>query len=75
MTVTQIAQEKQHNVECDLVVDIRVIATQSRNSTNRQRNIEVTPRSMNLSASSIPVTHGLVHRKNTYTLSLQTNRF
>jgi hypothetical protein len=33
-----------------------MIVTQSRNSTNRKENIaaEVTPRSMNLSASSFP---------------------
>jgi acetylornithine deacetylase len=66
MTVTQI-NGKQHNVvpsECDLVVDIRVNDCYSNQEILQtvKENIaaEVTPRSMNLSASSIPVTHGLV---------------
>jgi len=67
MTVTQVTAGKQHNVvpaECHLVVDIRVndcynnkeiLATVKANVA-----AEVTPRSMHLNASSIPVTHGLV---------------
>jgi acetylornithine deacetylase len=67
MTVTQISAGKQHNVvpaECHLVVDIRVndkynnqeiLATVKANVA-----AEVTPRSMHLNASSIPVEHGLV---------------
>jgi acetylornithine deacetylase len=67
MTVTQISAGKQHNVvpaECHLVVDIRVndkynnqeiLATVKANVA-----AEVTPRSMHLNASSIPVAHGLV---------------
>lgn len=67
MTVTQVTAGKQHNVvpaECHLVVDVRV--------NDCYKNIEiletiklnvaaeVTPRSMHLNASSIPVSHGLV---------------
>ncbi len=67
MTVTQISAGKQHNVvpaECHLVVDIRVndcYSNQEILDTVKQ-NIaaEVTPRSMHLNASSIPVSHGLV---------------
>jgi acetylornithine deacetylase len=67
MTVTQISAGKQHNVvpaECHLVIDIRVndcynnqeiLATVKANVA-----AEVTPRSMHLNASSIPVAHGLV---------------
>jgi len=67
MTVTQVDAGKQHNVvpsECHLVVDIRVndcynnkqiLATVKENVV-----AEVTPRSMHLNASSIPITHGLV---------------
>ena len=67
MTVTQINAGKQHNVvpsDCDLVIDIRV----NDRYTNQEildtvkANVaaEVTPRSMNLSSSSIPIAHGLV---------------
>ena len=67
MTVTQINAGKQHNVVpavCDLVVDIRVNDCYSNTEILQivKENVaaEVTPRSMNLSASSIPVAHGLV---------------
>ena len=67
MTVTQVAAGKQHNVvpaECHLVVDIRVndcYSNQEVLDTVREHVIaEVTPRSMHLNASSIPITHGLV---------------
>jgi acetylornithine deacetylase len=67
MTVTQIKAGKQHNVvpsECDLVIDIRVndcYSNQEILQIVKENNVaEVTPRSMNLSASSIPETHGLV---------------
>lgn len=67
MTVTQINAGKQHNVvpsECNLVVDIRVNDCYSNTEILQtvKDNVvgEVTPRSMNLSASSIPVSHGLV---------------
>jgi acetylornithine deacetylase len=67
MTVTQVTAGKQHNVvpaECHLVVDVRV--------NDCYKNIEIletiklnvaaeiTPRSMHLNASSIPISHGLV---------------
>lgn len=67
MTVTQINAGKQHNVvpsECNLVVDIRV--NDCYNNTEILETVranvaaEVTPRSMHLNASSIPVSHGLV---------------
>jgi len=67
MTVTQINAGKQHNVvpaECHLVVDIRV--NDCYNNTEILETVranvaaEVTPRSMHLNASSIPITHGLV---------------
>jgi acetylornithine deacetylase len=67
MTVTQINAGKQHNVvpsECDLVVDIRVNDCYSNSeileAVKVQVNAEVTPRSMHLNASSIPIAHGLV---------------
>ncbi|WP_413998445.1 M20 family metallo-hydrolase [Flavobacterium sp. W1B] len=67
MTVTQIKAGKQHNVvpsECDLVIDIRVNDCYSNpeilQTVKEHVNAEVTPRSMHLNASSIPVTHGLV---------------
>ncbi|WP_281225766.1 M20 family metallo-hydrolase [Flavobacterium aquiphilum] len=67
MTVTQINAGKQHNVvpaECHLVVDIRVNDcynnTEILETVRTNVNAEVTPRSMHLNASSIPVTHGLV---------------
>jgi acetylornithine deacetylase len=67
MTVTQINAGKQHNVvpsECDLVVDIRVNDCYSNSEilevVKVQVNAEVTPRSMHLNASSIPIAHGLV---------------
>ena len=67
MTVTQINAGKQHNVvpsECDLVVDIRVNDCYSNTEilevVKNNINAEVTPRSMHLNASSIPVNHGLV---------------
>ena len=67
MTVTQIAAGKQHNVvpaECHLVVDIRVNDcynnTEILDTVKANVNAEVTPRSMHLNASSIPVSHGLV---------------
>jgi acetylornithine deacetylase len=67
MTVTQINAGKQHNVvpaECDLVVDIRVNDCYSNTEILQivKKNVaaEVTPRSMHLSASSIPESHGLV---------------
>lgn len=67
MTVTQVTAGKQHNVvpaECHLVVDVRVndcyknseiLETISKNVA-----VEVSPRSMHLNASSIPISHGLV---------------
>jgi acetylornithine deacetylase len=63
MTVTQINAGKQHNVvpsECDIVVDIQTTATPITNFSHRKEhvNAEVTPRSMNLSSSSIPENHG-----------------
>lgn len=67
MTVTQISAGKQHNVvpsECDLVVDIRVNDCYSNTEILEivKNNVaaEVSPRSMHLNASSIPVNHGLV---------------
>jgi acetylornithine deacetylase len=67
MTVTQINAGKQHNVvpsECDLVVDIRVNDCYSNpeilEAVKKHVNAEVIPRSMNLSSSSIPESHGLV---------------
>ncbi|UQD56862.1 M20 family metallo-hydrolase [Flavobacterium sp. K5-23] len=67
MTVTQINAGKQHNVvpsDCDLVIDIRVNDCYSNQAilqiVKENCTAEVTPRSMNLSASSIPETHGLV---------------
>lgn len=67
MTVTQINAGKQHNVvpaECSLVVDIRVNDCYSNAAILKivKENIkaEVTPRSMHLNASSIPISHGLV---------------
>ncbi|WP_418263119.1 M20 family metallo-hydrolase [Flavobacterium faecale] len=67
MTVTQINAGKQHNVvpsDCDLVVDIRVNDcynnTQILEIVRANIDAEVTPRSMHLNASSIPVSHGLV---------------
>lgn len=67
MTVSQIIAGKQHNVvpaECHLVVDIRVNDCYTNNEilATIKTNItaEVTPRSMHLNASSIPVSHGLV---------------
>jgi acetylornithine deacetylase len=65
MTVTQV-NAKQHNVvpsECDIVVDIRVndcYTNQEVLAIKEHVNAEVTPRSMNLSSSSIPENHGLV---------------
>jgi acetylornithine deacetylase len=78
MTVTQINAGRQHNVvpsQCDLVVDIRVNDCYSNTEVLQivKENVaaEVTPRSMHLNASSIPVSHGLVQagialRRNTY---------
>lgn len=68
MTVTQINAGKQHNVvpaECHMVVDIRVndcYSNQEILDTVKSNNptAEITPRSMHLNASSIPVSHGLV---------------
>jgi len=67
MTVTQVTAGKQHNVvpaECHLVVDIRVNDCYSNieilETVKANVNAEVTPRSMHLNASSIPITHGLV---------------
>lgn len=67
MTVTQIDAGKQHNVvpsECHLVVDIRVNDcynnTEILETVRANVTAQVTPRSMHLNASSIPVTHGLV---------------
>jgi acetylornithine deacetylase len=67
MTVTQISAGKQHNVvpaECHLVIDIRVNDCYNNKEilATVKANIaaEVTPRSMHLNASSIPVSHGLV---------------
>ena len=67
MTVTQINAGKQHNVvpaECHLVVDIRVNDcynnTEILQTVKSNIKAEVTPRSMHLNASSIPITHGLV---------------
>ncbi|HAH55762.1 MAG TPA: acetylornithine deacetylase [Flavobacterium sp.] len=67
MTVTQVNAGKQHNVvpaECHLVVDIRVNDCYSNieilETVKANVNAEVTPRSMHLNASSIPITHGLV---------------
>lgn len=67
MTVTQISAGKQHNVvpsECDLVIDIRVNDCYSNTEilevVKANVKAEVTPRSMHLNASSIPVEHDLV---------------
>ncbi|SHG20318.1 acetylornithine deacetylase [Flavobacterium micromati] len=67
MTVTLINAGKQHNVvpaECHLVVDIRVNDCYSNleilEVVKEHVKAEVTPRSMHLNASSIPITHGLV---------------
>ncbi|TDD97467.1 M20 family metallo-hydrolase [Flavobacterium cellulosilyticum] len=67
MTVTQINAGKQHNVvpsECDLVVDIRVNDCYNNieilETVKANVVAEVTPRSMHLNASSIPISHGLV---------------
>jgi len=67
MTVTQISAGKQHNVvpaECHLVIDIRVNDRYNNQEIldTAKANVaaEVTPRSMHLNASSIPVAHGLV---------------
>jgi acetylornithine deacetylase len=67
MTVTQISAGKQHNVvpaECHLVIDIRVNDcynnTEILETVRAKVNAEVTPRSMQLNASSIPVSHRLV---------------
>ena len=67
MTVTQINAGKQHNVvpaECHLVVDIRVNDCYSNEDILQtiaaHLTAQVTPRSMHLNASSIPVNHGLV---------------
>jgi acetylornithine deacetylase len=67
MTVTQVAAGKQHNVvpaECHLVVDIRVNDcynnTEILETVKANVNAEVTPRSMHLNASSIPISHSLV---------------
>ena len=67
MTVTQVNAGKQHNVvpaECNLVVDIRVNDCYSNqevlDTVRKHLTAEVTPRSMHLNASSIPITHGLV---------------
>ncbi|WP_366183717.1 M20 family metallo-hydrolase [Flavobacterium ovatum] len=67
MTVTQINAGKQHNVvpsDCDLVVDIRVNDCYNNKeileTVKANVDAEVTPRSMHLNASSIPVEHGLV---------------
>jgi acetylornithine deacetylase len=67
MTVTQVNAGKQHNVvpaECHLVVDIRVNDCYNNNeilaTVEANINAEVSPRSMHLNASSIPVSHGLV---------------
>lgn len=69
MTVTQINAGKQHNVvpsHCDLVVDIRV----NDKYTNEEvleivknampQNVTVTPRSLHLGSSSIPIDHPIV---------------
>jgi acetylornithine deacetylase len=67
MTVTQVNAGKQHNVvpaECHMVIDIRVNDcynnTEILEKVQSNVNAEVTPRSMHLNASSIPVNHGLV---------------
>ena len=67
MSVTQVIAGKQHNVvpsECHLVVDIRVNDcynnTEILETVKANVNAVVTPRSMHLNASSIPVSHGLV---------------
>lgn len=67
MTVTQINAGKQHNVvpaECHLVVDIRTNDLYSNEEIlqiiKQHTNVVITPRSMHLNASSIPVTHKLV---------------
>ena len=67
MTVTQINAGKQHNVvpaECHLVVDIRVNDyyrnAEILDAVRQQVKAEITPRSMHLNASSIPLSHGLV---------------
>lgn len=67
MTVTQINAGSQHNVvpsECSLVVDIRVNDCYTNEeilkTVKENVNAEITPRSMHLNASSIPVSHGLV---------------
>lgn len=67
MTVTQFNAGKQHNVvpsECQMVVDIRVNDCYNNkeilDTVKENVAAEVTPRSMHLNASSIPIQHGLV---------------
>ena len=67
MTVTQINAGKQHNVvpaECHLVVDIRVNDcyqnTEILDTVRQHITAEISPRSMHLNPSSIPISHGLV---------------
>ena len=67
MTVTQVNAGAQHNVvpsECHLVVDVRVNDcynnVQILETIRQNVNVQITPRSMHMNASSIPVSHGLV---------------
>lgn len=67
MTVTQFNAGKQHNVvpsECQMVVDIRVNDCYNNkeilDTVKENVAAEVTPRSLHLNASSIPIQHGLV---------------
>jgi acetylornithine deacetylase len=67
MTVTQINAGSQHNVvpaECHLVVDIRVNDRYTNEeilqTILKHLTAEITPRSMNLNSSSIPISHKLV---------------
>ncbi len=67
MTVTQISAGNQHNVvpaHVDLVIDTRVNDCYSNEEINailqKEAPCQLTPRSLNLSSSSIPIEHPLV---------------
>jgi acetylornithine deacetylase len=67
MTVTQVNAGVQHNVvpaECHLVVDVRVNDRYNNveilETIRQNLNVQITPRSMHMNASSIPINHGLV---------------
>jgi acetylornithine deacetylase len=67
MTVTQVNAGVQHNVvpaECHLVVDVRINDRYNNveilETIRQNLNVQITPRSMHMNASSIPISHGLV---------------